>query len=96
MNKELIERTVIEALDAYLEIFEEKIEITTQTVLIGSNAVIKSIGLVIVIADIEARLAEHDINVLILSEKAMSSAISPFRSVGALTNFIVSQLENVA
>ena len=93
MNRELVEKTVIDALGAYLEIFGEEITITPQTELIGHNAVIKSIGLVMVIADIEARLSEHDMDVLILSEKAMSSVISPFRNVGALTNFIVSQLE---
>jgi hypothetical protein len=49
-------------------------------------------GLVNVIVDIETAFLDEDIDVSLTSEAAMSSRISPFRSIGSLCNFIARQL----
>lgn len=67
-------------------------ELSLDTPLIGSNKLLTSMGLVNVIVDIETALLDEDIEVSLTSETAMSSRISPFRSVGALCNFIARQL----
>jgi acyl carrier protein len=90
---ETIQLTVIKVIRDYLEANGQPETINEHTALIGSNSVLSSIGLVTVIVDIESTLSEKGIDVLILSEKAMSLTTSPFRSVGSLTNFIIQQVK---
>jgi hypothetical protein len=90
---ETIQITVLEVIRDYLETLGITATINEHTPLIGTQSILSSIGLVTVIVDIEARLAEKGIDVLILSEKAMSLTASPFRSIGALTNFIIGQVK---
>lgn len=59
------------------------------TQLIGERAVLDSLGLVKLIVDVEQRLAaDHSLSVTLADERAMSQKKSPFRSVGALTDYI--------
>ena len=68
----------------------ESAEITEETRLIGANAVLDSLGLVTAVLEIEQRLAdEHDLVVVLADERAMSQKHSPFRSVGALTDYVL-------
>ncbi len=92
MNKEDVKEVIVGALSEYLDMKGINSEVNEHTVLIGTNAVLDSIGLVTVIVEIENMLEEKDIEVSLTSEKAMSSAISPFRSVGALVNFVYDQI----
>jgi acyl carrier protein len=88
-----IEKIVFDILNNYCEANNiQNIEINQHTALIGSNRLCDSIGLVNIIADIEIEFLDNDVEVSLTSEAAMSSRISPFRSVGALCNFIASQL----
>lgn len=64
-----------------------------QTALIGRNRVVDSLGLVNILVDVETTLLDEGINVSLTSDRAMSSRISPFRSVNSLNNFIISQLK---
>jgi hypothetical protein len=48
--------------------------------------------LVNLIVDIETAFLDEDIEISLASESAMSSRISPYRSVGSLCNFIAKQL----
>lgn len=66
--------------------------ITKDTPLIGGNKILDSMGLVNVIVDIETAFLDEDIELSLTSEAAMSCRISPFRTVGALCNFISNQL----
>jgi acyl carrier protein len=84
-----IESIVINCISNYINtIGNNETIVTSSTILIGSEAILDSIGLVNVIVDIEGELAINDINVTLTSEKAMSRKVSPFRSVSSIVSFI--------
>lgn len=93
MNKESIFKLVTQVLKEYCESNGIIVEINKDTPLIGVNRVLDSMGLVNVIVDIETAFLDEDIEISLTSEAAMSGRISPFRTVGALCNFIARQLE---
>ena len=93
MEKEAIQKIIIESVTEYLEIKGKDIAVNEHSALIGTNTILDSIGLVTMVVEIESRLSEHDVEVSLTSEKAMSAAVSPFRSVNALTNFIYTQIQ---
>ena len=67
----------------------ESAEITESTPLIGQGAILDSMGLVTLIVEIEQRLEEdHGVMVVLADDRAMSQKNSPFRSVGALTDYL--------
>ncbi|MGA1791371.1 MAG: hypothetical protein ACMUIM_07790 [bacterium] len=92
MEKDEINKIIVETIQDYL--FTQDIEqrINTQTSLIGKNAVVDSIGLVTIIIDIESRFLDMGYEVSLTSEKAMSSKISPFRNINALANYIADSI----
>lgn len=63
------------------------------TPLVGRDAVLDSLGLVTLIVDVEDRLAsEHDVEVTLADERAMSATKSPFRNVAALADHVAAVL----
>jgi hypothetical protein len=63
---------------------------TASLPLVGENAAITSMRLVSFIADLETTLAsDHNLNLTLVSEQALSRAKSPFRSVDALADYIL-------
>ncbi len=92
MNKTEINELVIATLRNYCEENEIQAELTKDTPLIGSARILDSMGLVNCIVDIETAFLDEDVEISLTSEAAMSGRISPFRSVGALCNFIARQL----
>ncbi|MCF6243224.1 MAG: hypothetical protein L3J74_18040 [Bacteroidales bacterium] len=87
MEKNEAIQIVIEAVKGYID--DENVPVNAETVLLGNNAVVDSIGLVNLIVDIESALAEKDIEVTLTSEDAMSRRKSPFRSVDTLSDYII-------
>jgi acyl carrier protein len=81
---------VTRSLRALLEqIGEAPPDITEETVIVGKDAVVDSIGVVSLVVEIEQLLeAEYDLAVTLASEKAMSQRSSPFRTVGVLADYI--------
>jgi acyl carrier protein len=64
--------------------------ITEDTVLVGKDAVLDSLGVVSLIIEVEQRVESgHDISVTLANDKAMSARNSPFRTVGVLTDHLV-------
>lgn len=92
MDKAKINEIVFNILKDYCEANDIKVEITKDTPLIGSCKIMDSMGLVNNIVDIETAFLDEDVEISLTSEAAMSGRISPFRSVGALCNFIARQL----
>lgn len=93
MNKEKIQQIIMDVLRDYCEQNEITVpELTPNTPLLGSKSVLDSLGLVSVIIDIETACNEQGADVSLASESAMSARISPFRSVGSLSNYIAEQL----
>lgn len=88
-NSNQIEFIVIKCISDYLAtIGNHETLITNSTILIGSDSILDSIGLVNVIVDIEGELAMNEVNVTLTSEKAMSRKVSPFRSVSSIVAFV--------
>lgn len=65
------------------------------TILMGSDSEIDSLGLVSLIVEIEEAINEEfDVSLTLADEKAMSQRISPFKTLDTLSNYIISLLEN--
>ncbi len=92
MDKAKINEIVIATIKNYCEENGIQAEINKDTPLIGSAKILDSMGLVNNIVDIETAFLDEDVEISLTSEAAMSGRISPFRSVGALCNFIARQL----
>jgi len=68
-----------------------------QTVLVGSGAVLDSLGVVSLIVEVEQRLeGAYEISVTLANDKAMSQRNSPFRTVGVLTDHVIAMAEEAA
>lgn len=92
MTYERIEQIVMQTLTDLCESRGIDVQINKQTPLIGSQRVLDSLGLVNLIVDVETAFLDEDVEIALSSESAMSSRISPFRSIGSLCNFIAKQL----
>src|SRR4051812_20326081 len=59
------------------------------TVLVGKDAVLDSLGVVSLIVEVEQSLdAKHGILVTLANDRAMSQRNSPFRTIGVLTDHV--------
>jgi acyl carrier protein len=71
--------------------------IAEETVLVGTDAVLDSLGVVQLIVEVEQRVEErHGISVTLANDKAMSQKNSPFRTVGVLADHVVATALEVA
>jgi len=95
MDKNVAVEIVTACLKSVLEQADTAVDkITEDTVIVGPDAVLDSIGVVSLIVDIEQHLQmEHDVTVILASEKAMSQKNSPFRTVGVLAAHVVESIE---
>ena len=67
--------------------------VDSETVLIGPEAFLDSVGLVSVVMEIEARLDEDfGVEVSLTSDAAMSRERSPLRTVGSIREFVTEQV----
>lgn len=87
---------IFEALDEYVEQLPEipTYEKSEATVLYGDGGLLDSIGLVGFIVEVEQSVEEEfGKTIAIADEKAMSQKNSPFRTIGALTEYVAMKLE---
>jgi acyl carrier protein len=67
------------------------------TVLVGTDAVLDSLGVVQLIVEVEQRVeAQHGVSVTLANDKAMSARNSPFRTVGVLADHVVVTAQEAA
>lgn len=67
------------------------------TVLVGTDPVLDSLGVVQLIVEVEQRVEQgHNISVTLANDKAMSARNSPFRTVGVLTDHVVATAQEAA
>ena len=67
------------------------------TVLVGTDAVLDSLGVVQLIVEIEQRVeGSHGISITLANDKAMSQRNSPFRTVGVLTDHVIATAQEAA
>ena len=99
LDRETISNLVIECLRAVLSEREEgnKVRISESTTFYGSSneAGLDSLELVTLVIDIEQKLESvYEITITLADDRAMSQRRSPFRSVGALTDYICQLIED--
>lgn len=81
----------IEGINEERENKNERLELKEETRLLGTKSKLDSLSLVILIVDIEQRLADElGVEVSLADEKAMSQERSPFRDVKSLVDYICS------
>ena len=72
-------------------------DITEETVLVGTDAVLDSLGVVQLIVEVEQRVeSEHGVSVTLANDKAMSARNSPFRTVAVLTDHVIATAQEAA
>lgn len=68
-------------------------QVDSETVLIGPEAFLDSVGFISVVMEVEARLDEDfGAEVSLTSDAAMSRERSPLRTVGTIRDFIIEQV----
>ena len=78
----------IDSLNAQLP-NEGHIEKSNNTALFGSGSKLDSLDLINLVVAVEQNIEdEFDVTITLADERAMSQQISPFRTVGTLTDFI--------
>lgn len=100
MNFKEAETLVIEALKEGLDSSSEEQRKTAinnadeSTRLFGGEGLLDSMGVVILLSDLEDKLEdEYDVMISLASDSAMSKTRSPFRNIKSLANFIVTSVE---
>ncbi len=74
---------------------DNHIAISADTRLLGQSSALDSLELVKVLLDVEERVSEElRTPIALMDERAMSQERSPFRSVNALTDYVVALLED--
>jgi hypothetical protein len=69
---------------------EAQLQVSSEAPIFGPGSPLDSLGLVALLFDIEEGLAALGCSVLLSDERAMSQKRSPFRSVPALVDYVVS------
>ena len=71
--------------------------LTEDTVIVGKDAALDSLGVVSLIVEVEQALEQkHDVSVTLASDKAMSAKNSPFRTVGVLADHVLETIQEEA
>lgn len=89
--KEQIYNIIIDSIIEFNETLDDKIQLSRgrETPLFGKNGVLDSLSLVNLIVQVEEDISENfNCPIILTSEKAMSRKISPFLTVGTLTDYI--------
>ncbi len=95
-NNEQVMKLIFDALDEYIEQLPEvpSFSKSADTILYGDGGILDSIGLVGFIVEVEQSVEEEfNKTISIADEKAMSQKNSPFRTIGALTEYVSMKLE---
>ena len=96
VSVETVTQAVFTAIDEVNEDLPDgqSLEKSRESVLLGANAQIDSVGLVGLIAAIEAQIEDDlDVSIILADERAMSQTRSPFRNVGALIDYATTLVE---
>ena len=68
-----------------------------ETVLVGNDPVLDSIGVVQLIVEVEQRVeANHNISLTLANDKAMSARNSPFRTIGVLADHVIATAQEAS
>lgn len=88
-----VSRAVLEAITEFNQAEGTNVPASADTVLMGEGGALDSLGLVRLVMAVEQKIEDtFGVPVSLTDEKAMSQRNSPFRSVGALTEYAASLL----
>lgn len=94
-------KMIIESLNDLIdEDTEDEIKVTilnanSDTRLFGTNGILDSMDVVILLSDLEERLdEEYDVAISLASDSIMSKARSPFRTVKSLSKYVLDAVRN--
>jgi acyl carrier protein len=96
MQRERIEEVIINVFNDYLKEQDIEGEVTSDTILFGSESLVDSMGLVNVVMDIESYFRGQGHNITLAYEEAMTGEGSPFRTVTTMTDFILKLIEEAS
>jgi acyl carrier protein len=86
-------KSVLAAIAAFNASENANVPAAADTVLLGAGGAVDSLGLVRLVMMVERQAQDDfDVPVSLTDEKAMSQRNSPFRSVGALADYLTSLL----
>ena len=97
-NRKTIENLIITSVKEINEQLpqEQQLGQSTKTVLFGKDGKLDSLGLVTLLVIIEQNIEDgFDVSITIADERAMSQKHSPFRTVGALVDYIEMILKEI-
>ena len=97
-NRKTIENLIINAVKEINEQLpqEQQLAKSTKTVLFGKDGRLDSLGLVNLLVIIEQNIEdEFDVSITMADERAMSQKRSPFRTIGALADYIDALLKEM-
>lgn len=92
MKEKEVEQIIMEALNELNDVFldDEKIIISSDTILFGKDSQIDSLSLVSLIVNIESKLCSIlDRDLSLTDDRAMTRSESPFLNVQTLKNYIL-------
>ena len=93
VNAADVSRAVLEAIAEFNAAEGTQVPAQADTVLMGEGGALDSLGLVRLVMAVEQKIEDAvGVPVSLTDEKAMSQRNSPFRSVGALTEYATSLL----
>lgn len=87
----IVDMVIVSAQDvmAMNGVDSEQTEISEEIRLIGHESILDSLGLVSLVVEVEQHLADDlEVTLILADERAMSQKRSPFRSIGALADYI--------
>ncbi|MZP29440.1 acyl carrier protein [Heliobacterium undosum] len=92
MTRDAVVQMIIEALSEQL-VETPAEELNEETRLFGKEGLLDSVGLVTLIVDVEQKVEDETGHSIVLAdERAMSQKQSPFRTAGALADYILTLL----
>ena len=97
-NRKTIENLIITSVKEINEQLpqEQQLGQSTKTVLFGKDGKLDSLGLVSLIIIIEQNIEDkYDVSITIADERAMSQKRNPFRTIGALADYIDALLKEM-
>jgi acyl carrier protein len=92
VSRELVEKVVFNALDNLNEerAADDQLDVSPEAELFGGDSMLDSLSLVSMVVDIETEIAAlYNAEISLTDDRAMSQEISPFKSVSALTDYIL-------
>ncbi len=99
IDRSRVQKTIFAALDDVngLLLPSQRLLKSVDTILMGNDSILDSLGLVNLIVATERKVEEEfGAGITLVSQESMSRPESPFRSVGALAEYVQSLLEKKA